>query len=266
VRRILVIALLSLAGATLLAPASAQAQIGPENLECAVNNLPLVGRLTGGGGLSDLLDLESQTEDLEECLGPVFEALSGNNPKFCDDCDPTFSYDKVADEIVKINGGLALRQRLIECRDRRLNQTHSDESRHDCGALERVFELYVNNENTLEARRRGDASPVTSNDANPDDSAAQAIAFEASSPQRIRRSITVRCGLPGGGVCRVDMIGRGALIASGQRAVAPGARATMQLRTTRRGQRLLRRVGRLRARVIVRRPGAFALERITLKR
>jgi hypothetical protein len=210
-----------------------------------------------------LLGLEEDLEDLEECLQPFIEPFS-NNDRFCDDCDPTFSFERIRDAILKFDRGRALRQRLLECRNRRLNETHNPDSRRECGNLEQVFELYVNDENSLEARRKGGAQPVDVNNGNPAPDA-PVVAFEASSPQRLGRGLSARCGPPRGGPCQVAIISRGALIASGQRVVPAGSRAAVPLRATRRGQRLVRRMGRVRARVIVRTAGAFSLRRVTIK-
>ena len=165
-RRLLLISLLAVIGAALIAPVPAQAQ-SQQDLECVIDALGLPDSggslLAGLEGLSpeeqveELLDIEAEIEKAEDCLGRF---LPGFDRDFCDDCDPTFDFEEIRQVIIRFDRGRALRQRLLECRDRRLNKTQSEDSARDCRGLEAIFELYVNDEASLEARRRSDARPV----------------------------------------------------------------------------------------------------------
>jgi hypothetical protein len=261
VRRILVIFLLTLVGAALLAPASAQAQ-SQEDVECFVDGILLTDP---GGSLEAILadpntaeaELERRIREIEDCIGNFFPGMDRD---FCDDCDPTFDFEEIRRIIIRFDRGRALRQRLLECRDRRLNKTHSDDSRRDCVGLERVFELYVNDEASLEARRRSDGRPIGSDPGpepanDPAAAARRGLAVTAPSPQRARRGLRFACRPPQGGLCRVDVLARGVIIARGARSVPAGATATLKLRPTRRGTALIARRGRVRAKVVARVPG-----------
>ncbi len=275
-RRILLIALLTLVGAAILAPASAQAQ-SEQDVECFVDAFILTdpgGRieaiLADPGATEAELEkaLDDRIREIEDCIGNFFPGMDRD---FCDDCDPTFDFEEIRRIIIRFDRGRALRQRLLECRDRRLNKTESDDSQRDCRGLEGVFELYINDEGSLEARRRSDGRPI-GNDPGPgpdpaDPAAARSgLGFRAASPQRIRRGLRFTCRPPAGGVCRIEVLGRGVLIARGARAVPAGATATLKLRPTRRGRALIARRGRVRAKVIARVPGAFTVRTVTLTR
>lgn len=277
VRRILVIALLTLFGVALLAPASAQAQ-SEEDVECFVDGILLTDP---GGSLEAILAdpgtaeaelekaLDDRIKEIEDCLGNF---LPGFDRDFCDDCDPTFDFEEIRQVIIRFDRGRALRQRLLECRDRRLNETQSEDSARDCRALEAIFELYVNDEASLEARRRSDARPIGNDPgpgpdpADPATAARRALAFRAASPQRARRGLRFACRPPQGGLCRVEVLARGVIIARGARSVPAGATARLKLRPTRSGTALIARRGRVRAKVVVRVPGAFTVRTVTLTR
>ncbi|MGI8596460.1 MAG: hypothetical protein ACR2LY_04155 [Thermoleophilaceae bacterium] len=276
-RRILVIALLTLAGAALLAPASAQAQ-SQQDVECFVDAAILTDP---GGRLEAILQANPDTADaelekalddrireIEDCIGNFFPGMDRD---FCDDCDPTFDFEEIRRIIIRFDRGRALRQRLLECRDRRLNKTQSDDSRRDCRGLEAVFELYVNDEASLEARRRSDGRPIGSDPGpepanDPAAAARRGLAVTAPSPQRTLRGLRFTCRPPAGGLCRVEVLARGIIVARGARSVPAGATATLRLRPTRRGNALVARRGRVRAKVIVRVPGAFTVRTVTLTR
>ena len=262
-------------GAALIAPVPAQAQ-SQQDLECVIDALGLPDSggslLAGLEGLSpeeqveELLDIEAEIEKAEDCLGRF---LPGFDRDFCDDCDPTFDFEEIRQVIIRFDRGRALRQRLLECRDRRLNKTQSEDSARDCRGLEAIFELYVNDEASLEARRRSDARPIGSDpgpEPDPATAARRGLAFRAPSPQRARRGLRFTCRPPQGGLCRVEVLARGVLIARGARAVPAGATATFRLRPTRRGSALIARRGRVRAKVLARVPGAFTIRTVTLTR
>jgi hypothetical protein len=278
VRRLLLISLLAVVAAALVAPVPAQAQ-SQQDLECVIDALGLPDSggslLAGLEGLSpeeqveELLDIEDEIEKAEDCLGRF---LPGFDRDFCDDCDPTFDFEEIRQVIIRFDRGRALRQRLLECRDRRLNKTQSEDSARDCRGLEAIFELYVNDEASLEARRRSDARPIGNDPgpgpdpADPATAARRALAFRAASPQRARRGLRFACRPPQGGLCRVDVLARGVIIARGARSVPAGATATLKLRPTRRGTALIARRGRVRAKVVARVPGAFTVRTVTLTR
>gem|GEM_PF-4403342 len=277
-RRLLLISLLAVVAAALVAPVPAQAQ-SQQDLECVIDALGLPDSggslLAGLEGLSpeeqveELLDIEAEIEKAEDCLGRF---LPGLDRDFCDDCDPTFDFEEIRRIIIRFDQGRALRQRLIECRDRRLNKTQSEDSARDCRGLEAIFELYVNDEASLEARRRSDARPIGNDPgpgpdpADPATAASRGLAFRAASPQRARRGLRFACRPPQGGLCRVDVLARGVIIARGARSVPAGATATLKLRPTRRGTALIARRGRVRAKVVARVPGAFTIRTVTLTR
>ena len=127
----------------------------------------------------------------------------------------------------------------------------------------------MNDEASLEARRRSDARPIGSDpgpEPDPATAASRGLAFRAASPQRARRGLRFTCRPPQGGLCRVEVLARGVLIARGARAVPAGATATFRLRPTRRGSALIARRGRVRAKVLARVPGAFTVRTVTLTR
>lgn len=273
-------ALLTLVGAALLAPAPAHAQSSEERaVDCLIDSLPLTDPnstlrdiIANPGGLSpeeqveELLDLEDELREVEDCIG---ELLPGLDRDFCDDCDPTFDYEDIRRTIIRFDQGRALRQRLLACRARRGFDTHSDESKRDCDALERVFELYVTDEGSLEARRRDDPRPVDVNEGpppTPEAVASRALAVSVAPRQSLRGGLRLTCRSPRAGLCRAEVIDSGAVIASTVRGVPAGTTATLNARPTRKGRALLARKGRVRAQVLVRVPGAFTVRTVTLTR
>jgi hypothetical protein len=274
VRRLLLISLLAVVGAALIAPVPAQAQ-SQQDVECAIDAiLPDFGVGAIVDDPTTAVDeaedaLQRRIEEIEDCIGNF---LPGLDRDFCDDCDPTFDFEEIRQVIIRFDRGRALRQRLLECRDRRLNKTQSEDSARDCRGLEAIFELYVNDEASLEARRRSDARPIGNDPgpgpdpADPATAASRGLAFRAASPQRARRGLRFACRPPQGGLCRVDVLARGVLVARGARAVPAGGTATFKLRPTRRGRALIARRGRVRAKVLVRVPGAFTVRTVTLTR
>jgi hypothetical protein len=261
-------------GAALIAPVPAQAQ-SEQDVECFINAiLPDFGLGAIVDDPATAVDEVEQArqrriEEIEDCIGNF---LPGLDRDFCDDCDPTFDFEEIRQVIIRFDRGRALRQRLLECRDRRLNKTQSEDSARDCRGLEAIFELYINDEASLEARRRSDARPIGNDPgpgpdpADPATAARRALAFRAASPQRARRGLRFACRPPQGGLCRVEVLARGVLIARGARAVPAGATATFRLRPTRRGSALIARRGRVRAKVLARVPGAFTIRTVTLTR
>lgn len=282
------LALLALMGAALFAPASASAQ-SEEDLECVIDGIGLtdpegdLGDILSGipdlvadpspeqieerrRAIQDALEdaLDDRVNDLEDCL----EDLLGNGGEFCDDCDPTFDYQEILQALLRIDRGRALRQSLVACRDRTLNKTHSPDSRDRCVRLERVFELYVTDEGSVEARRKSGADPASVPSGGDEPAAAPAqvgLGVQLARTQRLRGGLSVGCRPPAGGLCRVEVLGRGTLIATGQRTIPAGSAATVTARPTRRGTALLRRARVVRARVLVRTPGAFTVRPITIK-
>jgi hypothetical protein len=270
VRRLLLISLLAVVAAALVAPVPAQAQ-SEQDVECAIDailpdfGVAIVDDPTTAVDEADKA-LQAAIARAEECLGNF---LPGLDRDFCSDCDPTFDFEEIRQVIIRFDRGRALRQRLLECRDRRLNKTQSEDSARDCRGLEAIFELYINDEASLEARRRSDARPIGSDPApepDPATAARRGLAFRAPSPQRARRGLRFTCRPPQGGLCRVEVLARGVLVARGARAVPAGATATLRLRPTRRGSALIARRGRVRAKVLGRVPGAFTIRTVTLTR
>ncbi|MEJ7717528.1 MAG: hypothetical protein WKF31_05970 [Thermoleophilaceae bacterium] len=278
VRRILVIFLLTLVGAALLAPASAQAQ-SQEDVECFVDGILLTDP---GGSLAAILanpgtseaELEKALDDrireIEDCIGNFFPGMDRD---FCDDCDPTFDFEEIRQVIIRFDRGRALRQRLLECRDRRLNKTQSDDSAARLpgprGRVRALRERRGLARGPPALRRPPDRQRPRSRAADPPIPPPRAGAWPfrarvaAAHPPRPAVHVPSARGraLPRRGARPAACI-----IARGARSVPAGATATLKLRPTRRGNALIARRGRVRAKVIARVPGAFTVRTVTLTR
>lgn len=246
-RRSLLASLVVLAAA-LAAPVPAQAQLSDDQrFEC----------------LQELL-VDPSGDKAQECTQQLLEQLFPNmEDEFCDDCDPTFDPEQIRRAVIAFDRGRALRERLVECRNRRLFNSNSEDSLKECVALERFFELYVNSEGSLEARRRDqpDTSGLTPDGTSPSTSTAS-----VRGPQSLRRGILVLCRVRAAGTCRVRVSARRRLLASGARSLAREGSLYVRARPTRQGRRILSRVGRIRVRITVYTPGAQALRKITVVR
>lgn len=238
-------------GALLVAPAAAQAQSQDDPAFACLSSL-----LFSGGTLTE----ETERRCSNAVLGRIFPNMER---RFCADCDPRFSSEEIRRALVAFDGGRALRTRLIECRDRRLYGTNSEDSLRECAALERTFELYLNDEGSLEARRRGTALP----DANgpPGQAETGATVFLRRS-QRLSAGVRVGCRAQTSGTCSVRVIARRRLFAAGSSPVAGGQTARVTARSTAFGRRVLRRVGRITVRVLVRTPAGTESRKILLRR
>lgn len=252
VRRIVLASVLVLAAA-MAAPVSAEAQSDDERLDCLIE-----------------LAQDPSGEKAQECTDKILESLFPDmDDQFCDDCDPEFDPERIRSALIAFDRARALRTRLIECRDRRLNRTLTEDSGDDCETLEDFFELYVNDEGSLEARKRDDPQVSEGDDdgsqSSPGPGAASAVSVP--SPQTLRGGLSVLCRPPGGGVCSVRVSARRRLFASGTATAPAGGAVTIVASSTSYGRAVLRRVGRIRARVTVTLPGGSStLRLITLRR
>ncbi len=235
-------------GSVLAVPGTAAGQ-GSDNPQFAC----LEGLLLSGG-----LTPENQ----DRCTNAVLAVLFPQSAdRFCADCDPKFSSEEIRRALIAFDGGRALRTELTACRDRRLYGTGTRESDDECRALERSFELYLNEEGSLEARRRS-----TSGDPGGEAPGPATANVVVRGGQRLSRGVRVSCRSATAGTCSVRVIARRRLFASGQASVAAGTTATVTARSTAFGRRVLRRVGRITVRVLVRAPSGLESRTITLLR
>jgi len=214
----------------------------------------LLGIVLVSGGLTQ--------ENQDRCTNALLRVLFPQNAdRFCADCDPKFSSEEIRRAIIAFDGGRALRTELIACRDRRLYGTGTRESNAECGALERSFELYLNDEGSLEARRRSTSGdPGTSA---PGPASANVV---VRGGQHLSRGVRVSCRSATAGTCSARVIARRRLFASGQAPVAAGGTVTVTARSTAFGRRVLRRVGRITVRVLVTTPSGLESRTVTLLR
>jgi len=234
-------------GALLVAPGAAQAQSQEDPAFACLSSLLFSGGLTE----------ENESRCSNAVLGRLFPNMER---RFCSDCDPRFSPEEIRRALVAFDGGRALRTRLIECRDRRLYGTNSEDSLRECTTLERTFELYLNDEGSLEARRRATAAP----DAN--GQAGRAPTVFVRRYQSLSSGVRVGCRAEASGTCAVRVIARRRLFASGSAPVSAGRTAQVTARSTAFGRRVLRRVGRITVRVLVRTPAGTESRKILLRR
>lgn len=236
-------------GASLVAPGAAQAQGSDDPAFACLSSI-----LTSGG----------LTEENERrCTAAVLQRIfPGQERRFCADCDPRFSSEEIRRALVDFDEGRALRTRLTECRDRRLYGTNSEDSLRECTALERSFELYLNDEGSLEARKRATA-PVDA-DRSPGTQTGAIVFLRRS--QRLSSGVRVACRAEASGTCSVRVIARRRLFASGSSRVAAGQTARVTARSTAFGRRVLRRVGRITVTVQVRTPAGIQSRQILLRR
>ncbi len=234
-------------GALLAAPSAAQAQ-GSEDPAFAC-----LSSLLTSGGLTE--------ENERRCTAAVLQRIfPGQERRFCADCDPRFSSEEIRRALVTFDNGRALRTRLTECRDRRLYGTNSEDSLRECTALERSFELYLNEEGSLEARRRTTAPADSSS------GRAGTANVIVRRSQRLSSGVRVTCRAERSGTCAVRAIARRRLFAAGSAPVSAGQTARVTARSTAFGRRVLRRVGRITVRVLVRTPAGTESRKILLRR
>jgi len=235
-------------GGLLVAPSAAQAQGSEDPAFACLSSILLSGGLT--------------PENERRCTAAVLQRIfPGQERRFCADCDPRFSSEEIRSALVRFDNGRALRTRLTECRDRRLYGTNSEDSLRECTALERSFELYLNEEGSLEARRRSTAPTDSSSG-----QGGRAPSVVVSRSQRLSAGVRVTCRADTSGTCSVRVIARRRLFAAGSAPVAGGQSARVTARSTAFGRRVLRRVGRITVRVLVRTPGGTESRKILLRR
>ncbi len=247
-RRIVLASILVLA-ASMAAPVSAQAQSEADRIDCLIE-----------------LAQDPSGDKAQECTDAILETLFPDmRDQFCDDCDPEFDSEQVRRTLIAFDRARALRTRLIECRDRRLNRTLTEESGDDCATLEGFFELYVNGEGSLEARRRDEPETPNGDGNGSSPGSGLASAVSVRGPQTLRGGVRVLCRPPGGGACSVRVSARRRLFARGSATAAPGGAVAVTARSTRYGRAVLRRVRSIQVRVTVTLPGGRTLRRITLR-